>query len=240
MTDREKLDKLNVSVSATLVEKTHCICDMCHGTGKVIAVLIPETKYRPKDKKMLLVNEPIRMWMCESCRDKLLRAISIPFQEPKRRSPMSDREKLVDLIDEVAEGTVFASAGEQRVSINSDDIADHLLANGVTVNNWRDAKTDPPKSGEHVLVCCEVMRMDGSAGNRYVCDGFYAAKHTEIAYSCGDGFACEYSEADDEWYLLEGWYEVVKNWDEYNSIAIADFVVGWMPLPEPMKKEGSE
>lgn len=78
---RCRMDRLNVSVSATLVERTNCICDMCHGTGKVISVLIPETKYRPKNKKMLLVNEPIRMWMCESCRDKLLRAISIPFQE---------------------------------------------------------------------------------------------------------------------------------------------------------------
>lgn len=58
---------------------------------------------------------------------------------------MTDREKLVQLIDEVAEGTIFVSAGEQQVSINSDDIADHLIANGVTVQQWRDAKTEPPK-----------------------------------------------------------------------------------------------
>ena len=147
---------------------------------------------------------------------------------------MTDREKLVELINK---GVEIHTDGYQRKSAAAETIADHLIANGVTVNNWRDAKTDPPKSGEHVLVCCEVMRMDGSAGNRYVCDGFYAAKHTEIASSCGDGFACEYSEADDEWYLLEGWYEVVKNWDEYSSIAFVDFVVGWQPLPEPPKGE---
>lgn len=58
---------------------------------------------------------------------------------------MIDREKLVELIDEVAEGTLYASAGEVCVGINSDDIADHLIDNGVRVNNWRDAKTDPPK-----------------------------------------------------------------------------------------------
>lgn len=46
---------------------------------------------------------------------------------------MSDREKLVQLIDEAAEGTIYTSAGDLHVSINSDDIADHLLANGVTV-----------------------------------------------------------------------------------------------------------
>lgn len=152
---------------------------------------------------------------------------------------MTDREKLVGIMGELP--TVFCDCcGEDYLQDKMLWLADHLLANGVTVNNWRDAKTDPPKSGEHVLLCCEVKRMDGSAGSRYVCDGFYAAKHTKITSSFGDGFACEYSDADDEWYLLEGWYEVVKNWDEYSCIAIADFVVGWMPLPEPMKKEGSE
>lgn len=65
---------------------------------------------------------------------------------------MTDREKLVQLIDEVAEGTIFVSAGEQRVSINSDDISDHLIANGVAVQRWRDAKTDPPPIGKDVLL----------------------------------------------------------------------------------------
>lgn len=45
---------------------------------------------------------------------------------------MIEQEKPVQLIDEVAEGTIFVSAGEQRVSINTEDIADHLVANGVT------------------------------------------------------------------------------------------------------------
>lgn len=65
---------------------------------------------------------------------------------------MTDREKLVQLIDEVAEGTIFVSAGEQQVSINSDDIADHLIANGVTVQQWRDAKADPPPIGKEVVM----------------------------------------------------------------------------------------
>lgn len=148
---------------------------------------------------------------------------------------MTDREKLVELLlscEEVQE----RDANDDWLDGELEGIAAHLLANGVTVNNWRDAKTDPPNSGEHVLLCCEVKTADGSAGSRYVCDGFYAAKHTEIASSCGDGFACEYSDADDEWYLLEGWYEVIKNWDDYGSIAIADFVVSWQPLPELAKE----
>lgn len=146
---------------------------------------------------------------------------------------MTDREKLVELINHVCEGHIV----NLMQPGGAESLADHLISNGVTVQNWRDAKTDPPKSGEHILLCCEVRLLDGSIGRRYVCDGFYAAKHTEIAYSCDDDIAYEYSEEDDEYYLCEGWYEVIKNWDDYNSIVISDFVVGWTPLPEPMKEE---
>lgn len=151
---------------------------------------------------------------------------------------MTDREKLVELLAQACEWgdrcigcknnlPIAATCREERFG----KAADHLIANGVTVNNWRDVKTDPPNSGEHVLLCCAVKRPDGSAGSRYVCDGFYAAKFTETVFSDGDDIACEYSEEADEYYLLEGWYEVIKNWGDYSSIAIADFVVGWMPLP---------
>lgn len=145
---------------------------------------------------------------------------------------MSDLEKLVDILERYP--AFFCDrCGEDDLSNEFGRFAAYLLANGVAVNNWRDAKTDPPNSGEHVLLCCEVK----PTGSRYVCDGYYAAKHTEIASSCGDDIDCEYSEEDDEYYLLEGWYEVIKNWDDYSSIAIADFVVSWQPLPELAKEE---
>ena len=42
----------------------------------------------------------------------------------------------------------------------------------------------------------------------------------------------EYSEQDDTYYLLEGWYECIDNWDEYMSIAVNEGpVTHWMPLP---------
>lgn len=46
---------------------------------------------------------------------------------------MIDRVKLVKLIDEVAEGMLIQRCGELVCTVNSDEIADHLLANGVTV-----------------------------------------------------------------------------------------------------------
>ena len=46
---------------------------------------------------------------------------------------MTDREKLLRLIDEVAEGMLIQRCGELVCTINSDNIADHLLSHGVTV-----------------------------------------------------------------------------------------------------------
>ena len=46
---------------------------------------------------------------------------------------MTDRVKLVKLIDEVAEGMIIQRCGELVCTVNSDEIADHLLANGVTM-----------------------------------------------------------------------------------------------------------
>ena len=47
----------------------------------------------------------------------------------------------------------FADQYEKRGLLTAAHTADYLLANGVTVSNWRDAKTDPPKeSGEYLVV----------------------------------------------------------------------------------------
>lgn len=42
----------------------------------------------------------------------------------------------------------------------------------------------------------------------------------------------EYSELEDAYYVTEGWYELIDNWDEYARIAVNEGVVTrWMPLP---------
>ena len=42
----------------------------------------------------------------------------------------------------------------------------------------------------------------------------------------------EYSEQDDAYYILEGWYELIDNWDDYSRIAVTDGVVThWMDMP---------
>ena len=101
------------------------------------------------------------------------------------------------------------------------------------VQQWIPVTERVPESGVQVLLCCEV-RYGGEIAGKYVCDGYYAEANKIIAGNFPD--ECEYSEEDDEYYLCEGWYEVIKNWDDYNSVAVEDFVTHWMPLPEPPKE----
>ena len=49
--------------------------------------------------------------------------------------------------------------------------------------------------------------------------------------TCGE--YCEYSEELDEYYLPEGWYEVVWNWDEFMWIAMHNEPTHFMRLPQP-------
>ena len=99
------------------------------------------------------------------------------------------------------------------------------------VPEWISVKDGLPESGVQVLLCCEVHRYGDEFAGKYVCDGYYAEANKIIAGGFPDECDCEYSEEDDEYYLREGWYEVIKNWDDYNSVTVGDFVTHWMPLP---------
>ena len=142
---------------------------------------------------------------------------------------MDVREKLVEILKQAPfEGKVLDEWWwEEKIRI----IADHLIANGVTVQEWVSVDDKLPDSGVHVLLCCEMHRYGGGIAGKYVCDGYYAEANKIIAGGFPDECNCEYSEEDDEYYLCEGWYEVIKNWDDYNSVAVEDFVTHWMPLP---------
>jgi|LSQX01.2.fsa_nt_gb hypothetical protein len=97
---------------------------------------------------------------------------------------------------------------------------------------WIPVSNVKPESGKHVLLCCEIKPL----GKRYVCDGYYAQSKT-ITAICDDDNNCEYDEETDEYYLIEGYYQIINNCDYYSSIAIEDFVTHWKPLPEPPKGE---
>lgn len=87
-----------------------------------------------------------------------------------------------------------------------------------------------PENGVHVLLSCKC----GSGA--YVCDGFHTEKYSTPTQFYED-IDADYNEDTDEYYFPEGWWEVVKNWDDYSCVAIEVTVTHWMPLPEPPKEE---
>lgn len=104
-------------------------------------------------------------------------------------------------------------------------------------SEWISVGERLPESGVHCLLCCDIKCIDGTH-RQYVCDGYHAERWKEKCSNFDDDCAVEYNEEDDEYYLCEGWYEVIKNWDDYTSIAIADTITHWMPLPELPKMKG--
>ena len=100
---------------------------------------------------------------------------------------------------------------------------------------WISVEERLPENGAHCLVSCSVKRINGTHG-QYVCVGYHSEKFKNLAYGVDDDCVSEYNEEDDEYYIAEGWYEVIKNWDDYGFVAIDDFVTHWMPLPEPPKE----
>ena len=111
---------------------------------------------------------------------------------------MDAREKLVELLK---------TSPTRNGYTDLEDIADHLIANGVTVQEWISVKDKLPPYNHDVLVYRPNMAM-------------------KILV---DNYAGYYGEDDDEWH--EGW--TIYGEDIHNN----PLITHWMPMPQPPKGE---
>ena len=164
------------------------------------------------------------------------------FAKDKKVRANGMREK--QMIEEMAKATmkhceIDNQCGSCHWSTCNECLSVVLYNAGYRKQEWISVDERLPESGVHCLISCTVKRFDGTHG-QYVCVGYYAEKFKHLAYGVDDDSVSEYNEENDEYYIAEGWYEVIKNWDDYGFVAIDDFVTHWMPLPEAPKMKGGE
>ena len=116
------------------------------------------------------------------------------------------REKLRELLLE---------CGAWGANMTTSGIANHLIANGVTVNEWISVKDRLPKEDGHYLVIWNF--------NKTTC--------TEVLCFAKDARKVDKYDFVRKWKNV--WYEYDSEWGHYT----VDDVTHWMPLPQPPKGE---
>lgn len=115
---------------------------------------------------------------------------------------MDVREKLVDLLTE------FYGCDPMYYDVDALDIAQHLIAKGVTVQEWISVEDRLPDNKEHDWVLAQVVEDNGY---------MHIPKVMEYRQSKNDWFEDSY-----------GWLS------NHNGLFT---VTHWMPLPQPPKGE---
>ena len=123
---------------------------------------------------------------------------------------MTDREKLIELI--YHSGILCKTCGEDTDSYCAETIADHLIANGVTVQQWIPVSERFPEKSDRYLVLFDDGHCMDAEYDQCMDDGcefgFWHSYHHPVTL----GFL------DSEWIAYEG-------------------ITHWMPLPEPPKED---
>lgn len=148
------------------------------------------------------------------------------------------REKLLSVIKTTPIAYLsgrIANAEECIVSHVLKSIADHLIDNGVTVQEWIPMSEGLPEPETEVWILAKRGNCHIITNGMYE-DGSKTTEDSAWWWQETDGF--EYDEENDTYLIPEGWWEY-KHYngdDEYNH-AIDDSVTHWMPLPTPPKGE---
>ena len=141
-------------------------------------------------------------------------------------TPITLGDDLVEAADRIANQNTHIAALQKAV----EDLRAQLP-------RWIPVTERMPENAEAVLV-------RGYAVNnpRYKATfkGRWIAAHSMLAddFGADSDMDLEYDEAEDVYYVPEGWFERIENWDDYTDIAVCDFTIThWAPLPEPPEGE---
>ena len=143
------------------------------------------------------------------------------------------RDKLAKLIFDC---WVERTADADGCAPSAAQYADHLIAHGVTLQQWIPVGERLPEPEQTVQLLCVRKPFK----YRYVCCGFYVPEkwYKEKSDYTWDYECCEeYDEEADDYIVNSGWYEVIHNWDDYGCVGIGDTVTHWMPLPQMPEEE---
>lgn len=119
---------------------------------------------------------------------------------------MDVREKLIEILQD--ENNPIWRWLPDNISISTMQLADHLINNGVTVQEWISVDDRLPDNKEHDWVLAQVVEDNGY---------MHIPKVMEYRQSKND------------------WFEETYGWISKHNGAFT--VTHWMPLPEPPKGE---
>lgn len=103
---------------------------------------------------------------------------------------------------------------------------------------WRDPETDPPKVEEEVLIMYQTGSGECRITTAHYEDGTLLSQDSIFYW---DELAAwgKLDEEHDDYIIPKGWWEYRHfNQDEVYNNRVYYPVMGWMPLPEKLKKEG--